>query len=152
MVVCLWRGLKDAQSRCVRENSDSADDFGEHGYLLYMKRKFRQREFGFLHWGGKRRGAGRKPTGECAGVSHAKRAKLAAYFPVLVTMKLCDGLHTLRAREVNALVRAAIAAGRREDFRVVEYSLQENHIHALVEASDERSLSRAMNGLATRIA
>src|SRR5262245_23304551 len=53
---------------------------------------------------------------------------------------------------VNALVRAAIAAGRRDDFRVVEYSLQENHIHALVEASDERSLSRAMNGLATRIA
>src|SRR5262245_30135771 len=117
-----------------------------------MKRKIRQREFGFLHWGGRRRGAGRKPNGECAGVSHAKRAKLAAYFPVLVTMKLCDGLSTLRAREVNALVRAAIAAGRREDFRVVEYSLQEDHIHALVEANDERSLSRAMNGLATRIA
>ena len=67
-------------------------------------------------------------------------------------MKLCDGLRTLRAREVNTLVRASIAVGRREDFRVVEYSLQETHLHALVEASDERSLSRAMNGLATRIA
>jgi len=117
-----------------------------------MKRKFRQREFGFVHWGGKRRGAGRKPSGERAGVSHAKREKLPARFPVLVTMKLYEGLPTLRARDVNAQIRAAIAAGRREDFRVVEYSLQETHLHALVEASDERSLSRAMNGLATRIA
>ena len=117
-----------------------------------MRKKIRQREFGFLHWGGKRRGAGRKPSGERAGVSHAKRVKLAARFPVLVTMKLCEGLQTLRARDANTLVRAAIAAARREDFRVVEYSLQETHIHALVEASDERSLSRAMNGLATRIA
>jgi REP element-mobilizing transposase RayT len=117
-----------------------------------MKKKIRQQEFGFVSWGGKRRGAGRKPTGERAGVSHAKRARLAARFPVLVTMKLCDGLRTLRASDVNALIRAAIAAGWREDFRVVEYSLQETHIHALVEASDERSLSNAMNGLATRIA
>src|ERR1700752_3396341 len=85
-----------------------------------MRKKTRQRELGFVHWGGKRRGAGRKPSGKRAGVSHAKRAKLAARFPVLVTMKLCDGLRTLRARDANALVRAAIAAGRREDFRVVE--------------------------------
>ena len=67
---------------------------------------------------------GRKPRGERAGASHAKRARLPARFPVLVTMKLCAGLQTLRA----------------------------NDVHALVEASDERSLSRAMNGLATRIA
>src|SRR5262245_47241977 len=73
-------------------------------------------------------------------------------YPVFVTMKLCEGLETLRSRDVHALIRAAIAAGRREDFRVVECSLQKNHIHALVEANDKRSLSRAMNGLATRIA
>ena len=53
---------------------------------------------------------------------------------------------------MHALIRAAIAAGQRENFRVVEYSLQEDHVHAIVEASDERSLSRAMNGLATRLA
>jgi len=117
-----------------------------------MKKKIRQQEFGFVNWGGKRRGAGRKPSGERAGVPHVKRAKLAARNPVLVTMRLCSGLRTLRARDVNALIRAAVAAGRREDFRVVEYSLQETHIHALVEASDERSLSSSMNGLATRIA
>jgi len=120
--------------------------------LLSMKKKIRQQQFGFVNWGGKRRGAGRKPKGERAGVSHAKRPRLPSRYPVLVTMKVCAGLGTLRARDVNELIRSAIAAGRREDFRVVEYSLQEDHVHALVEASDERSLSRGMNGLATRIA
>src|SRR5262245_61145996 len=142
---------KDAHSR-KRKKKESANTSGERGSLLCMKKRFRQPEFGFVNWGGKRRRAGRKPKGLRAGVSHAKRARLAARFPVLVTMKLCDGLRTLRARDVNALIRAAIAAGRREDFRVVEYSLQATHIHAIIEANDERSLSRAMNGLATRIA
>ena len=134
------------------KKKESANDSSERCSLLVMKTKIRQQEFGFVDWGGKRRGAGRKPKGERAGVPHVKRAKLAMRIPVLVTMKLCEGLRTLRAKDVNALIRAAIAAGRREDFRVVEYSLQETHIHALVEANDERSLSSSMNGLATRIA
>ena len=78
-----------------RENANKA---GERGSLLGMKKKIRQQEFGFVSWGGKRRGAGRKPNGERAGVSHAKRARLPARFPVLVTMKLWAGLQTLRRR------------------------------------------------------
>jgi hypothetical protein len=34
----------------------------------------------------------------------------------------------------------------------VEYSAQTDHLHALVEASDERALARGMTGLAVRIA
>jgi REP element-mobilizing transposase RayT len=117
-----------------------------------MRTKVRQREFGFVNWGGKRRGAGRKPKGERAGVSHAKRARLPARFPVLVTLRVRDGLRTLRARDAHALIRAAIAAASGERFRVVEYSVQANHLHALVEAHDERALSGGVNGLAVRIA
>src|SRR5262252_9375847 len=105
-----------------RKKLESANDSSERGSLNCMKTKNNQREFVFVSWGGKRRGAGRKPKGERAGVSHSKRSKLAARIPVLVTMKLCEGLRSLRAKDVNALVRAAFAAGRREDFRVVEYS------------------------------
>jgi hypothetical protein len=111
--------------KSVDEKQENAYRSGGRGSLVCMKRKNCQQEFGFVNWGGKRRGAGRKPKGECAGVSHAKRARLVARFPVLVTMKLCEGLGTLRTREVNDLIRAAIVAGRREDFRVVEYSLQQ---------------------------
>jgi REP element-mobilizing transposase RayT len=35
---------------------------------------------------------------------------------------------------------------------LVHYSVQGNHVHLLVEACDERSLSRGMNGLGVRVA
>ena len=115
-------------------------------------RKGPQREFGFVHWGGKRRGAGRKPNGERAGVAHEKRAKHAARNPLLVTLKLRRGLPRLRYAAAHRAVKAALAAGTKADFRVVEYSLQEDHLHLIVEARDERSLSRWMKGLAVRLA
>ncbi len=93
-----------------------------------MKSKTLQREFGFTNWGGKRRGAGRKPKGERAGVSHAPRAKLAARFPVLVTMRLAAGLESLRARDSHAALQEAFTTSSNAEFRVVEYSVQSNHI------------------------
>jgi REP element-mobilizing transposase RayT len=47
--------------------------------------------------------------------------------------------------------RFAIAA-ERFDVRLVEFSVQSNHAHLIVEAADERALARAMKGLAVRIA
>jgi hypothetical protein len=115
-------------------------------------RKGSQREFGFVKWGGKRRGAGRKPKGDRAGVSHERRAKHAARNPLLVTLKIRRGLPRLRYAAVHGVVRAALAAGTKADFRVVEHSLQNDHIHLIVEAEDERSLSRWMKGVAVRLA
>ena len=117
-----------------------------------MKRRARQQEFGFTNWGGKRRGAGRKRSSGRARVSHAKRAKLAARFPVLVTMRLRAGLQSLRADDTHGLLKEAFVSGSNGSFRVVEYSVQSNHVHAIVEANNELALSRGMNGLTTRIA
>jgi hypothetical protein len=117
-----------------------------------MKKRSRQQEFGFVNWGGKRRGAGRKPEGVRAGVPHAKRPKLASRFPVLVTMRLCAGLRTLRAGDAHARIRGALAASTSARFRVIEYSAQATHLHLLVESSDERALSGGMTGLAVRMA
>lgn len=106
-----------------------------------------------MNWGGKRRGAGRKPKGEMAGVSHAPRPKLAARHPVHVTVKLVKGLPSLRRKPVHALLRDCLAAGyARFGLHVVHYSLQSNHAHLMVEADDERSLSRGMQGLCVRLA
>jgi REP element-mobilizing transposase RayT len=71
---------------------------------------------------------------------------------VLVTLRLRAGLLSLRADDTHALLKDAFASGSREQFRVVEFSIQSNHLHAIVEARDERELSRGMNGLTTRIA
>ena len=64
-----------------------------------MAGKEKQLEFPFKFRGGKRKGAGRKPKGEKAGVSHAKRAKVRSSDPVLVTVKLVAGLASLRTKE-----------------------------------------------------
>lgn len=117
-----------------------------------MKARACQREFGFTNWGGKRRGAGRKPKGERAGMAHAKRPRLSAHHPVLVTMRLCGGVPSLRERAAHAVVRRSRAeTSASERFRVIEYSAQSNHLHLLVEARDERALARGMNALAVRL-
>src|SRR6185503_5504499 len=107
-----------------------------------MKKRTRQREFGFVNWGGKRRGAGRKPESERAGVTHAKRPRLAPRFPVLVTLRMRGGLPSMRERSAHELVRAAFEAASGENFRVIEYSVLSNHVHVLAEAKDERELWR----------
>jgi REP element-mobilizing transposase RayT len=104
-------------------------------------------------WGGRSEGAGPKPKGERAGVSHRQRAALASRFPVHVTMKLRAGLPTLRSRRAFAVLAAAFAATReREGVRLVHYSVQSNHVHLMCEARDRTALSRGIQSLAIRIA
>ena len=69
-----------------------------------MKHESTQREFVFVNWGGKRRGAGRKPEGERALVSHDRRPRLSRHEPVLVTLRLAPRLRSLRADDEHALV------------------------------------------------
>ncbi len=60
---------------------------------------------------------------------------------------------SLRTRRCfTALARAFWGGADRFGFRLVHYSVQGNHLHLLVEARDERALSRGMNGLGVRIA
>src|SRR5262245_48990497 len=92
---------------------------------MRTRTRIQQASFGFVNWGGKRRGAGRKPKGEKALVSHAKRAELHARFPVHVTLRLETGLPSLRRKEAyQVLKRAFGAAAQRFGFRLVQYSVQ----------------------------
>ncbi len=110
------------------------------------------RQLTFSRRGGARRGAGRKPKGEKPLVSHAAREVLAARHPVLVTLKLQQGLPSLRRVETRTLLHRAFRAGNDgHGLRIVHFSIQSNHIHAVVEARDERALARGMQGLAVRV-
>ncbi len=109
--------------------------------------------FSFRTWGGRRRGAGRKPSGTKAGVSHLRRPELSPRHPVHVTMKLRSGLPSLRYEPLARVVFAAFGAARaRLGVRLVHFSIQSNHVHLIVEVEGQRALSRAMQGLATRLA
>jgi REP element-mobilizing transposase RayT len=88
-----------------------------------------------------------------AGVWHRRRPELKARFPVHVTWRMRDEVWNLRSRRCfTALARAFWGGCDRFGFRLVHYSVQGNHVHLLVEARDERSLSRGMNGLGVRVA
>ena len=107
----------------------------------------------FKGWGGARPGAGRKPKGEKAGVSHAGRVALAARYPAHVTVVLRKGLPRLRRAREYAVLRGAFAAGcERFGMRLVHYAVLNDHLHLLVEASGREALVRGMQGLLIRVA
>ena len=117
------------------------------------KKSNHQHELAFPEWGGARKGAGRKPKGEEALVPHDTRPALKSCYPVHVTMRLIEGLPSLRADAERAVLERTLHAGSdRFGFRLVHYSIQTNHLHLLVEATDRRALWRGMQGLAVRIA
>jgi REP element-mobilizing transposase RayT len=51
-----------------------------------------------------------------------------------------------------AIVTRCIGAASRDAFRILHFSIQDNHIHLIVEATDKVSLSRGMQRLDARIA
>jgi putative transposase len=113
----------------------------------------KQRTFHFRSWGGKRKGAGRKPAGARAGVAHVLRPTLAPRFPVHATWRMSEGVWNLRTRRCFSVLQRAMYAGAvRFGFRLVHYSVMGNHVHLIVEAPDRRALSRAMKGLGVRMA
>ena len=104
-------------------------------------------------WGGRRKGAGRKPKGPLRLVSHRARPAHLARHPLHAVWRTRPDVPNLRKRAVMELLRLALAAGgSRAAFRLVHYSIQGNHLHLVVEAHDKVSLSRGMQGLAVRIA
>jgi putative transposase len=75
-----------------------------------------------------------------------------ARFPLHVTLRARGGLPPLRESALAAVVRGAIAQASRDAFRVLHYSIQTNHLHLIVEATDATALSRGMQGLGIRVA
>jgi hypothetical protein len=72
---------------------------------------------------------------------------------VLVTIKIRDGLPSLRSRSAVEVLHASFeAAGLRHELRLVHFSIQTTHVHMIVEAPDKLSLSRGMQGMCVRIA
>jgi putative transposase len=72
---------------------------------------------------------------------------------VHVTLRMEKTVWSLRSQRcLTALNRAFWGGANRFGFKLVHYSVQGNHLHLLVEAQDERALSKGMNGLGVRIA
>ena len=120
-----------------------------------MGRRVRQLEFDLrerARWGGRRAGAGRK-CGPSPRHDHRARASLARCHPCHVTLKVRRGLPSLRsARLVQELERSFAAACERGCFRLIHYSIQNDHVHAIVEATSEHDLASGMKSVGSRLA
>ena len=104
-------------------------------------------------WGGRRPGAGRKPKGKRAGVRHALRPSTDRERVVFVTMRVRDTVPNLRCKKSYKAILAAFSHWReREGFRLLHFSVMGNHVHLIAEARNKRVLSKAMQGIAIRIA
>ncbi len=101
----------------------------------------------FKSRGGKRRGAGRPitPGRYRASEAHRVRPSITKATPVHVTLRVVQQLQALRTRDAYAAVRRALrCVYRRRDCRVVGISIEQSHVHLLVEAHDKTALARGM--------
>jgi len=99
-----------------------------------------------------RRGAGRKPR-TSRHDPHRRRAPLASRHPCHVTLKVKKDVPPLRsAKLVAELERSWREACEREQFGLVHYAIQSDHVHMIVEAASARDLACGLKTIAARFA
>ena len=104
-------------------------------------------------WGGRRPGAGRKLTpGRRPGVPHRPRPPHTAAHPLHITLRTGPAVRCLRSSRVFPAVSLALAAASHSGFRMLQFSVQDDHVHLIVEADDTQALRRGLRGLAIRVA
>ncbi len=120
--------------------------------------KTKQLPLRFRTWGGAREGAGRKRVkGGRPCVAHRARPRHRGAHPVHVTLRARGGLPPFREASIFEEVCGAVRGANRspavgDAFRVVEFSVQNDHVHLIIEASDSDALSRGIRGLTIRLA
>ena len=116
------------------------------------KKKFRH--------GGARPGAGRPAKKRKPGdpLPHVKRPKLDRHKPMHVTVRVARGVPSLQKQLLRNRVRKALHAARSKaeqpgaEFHVVEFKIEGNHLHLMVEAKSGKGMSRGVAGLLIRVA
>ncbi len=100
--------------------------------------------------GGPRKGAGR-PAALRPIVHHVRRPVIPPEGPAHVTLRVQRGVPSLRSKRfVREFRRSLQQVGERDDFRVVLYSIQCDHVHIIVEAAEKDALGRGMKAVSAR--
>ncbi len=83
---------------------------------------------------------------------HDTRPRVDPRYPVQVTIRATPGLPSLRSPRVFGALRRAIARASVDRFRVIHFSIQQDHGHFIVEGDEARRARGGMHGLAIRLA
>ena len=128
--------ISDRSLRGCRPRSASTSD----PFSNIAQVKVDQQELPFRQWGGARKGSGRKRRSARPNVPHRLRQgfrKAALH----VTLRMRREVWNLRTHRCLRALRSAFAHGcERFGFRLVEFSVQRNHVHCIVEAPDAETL------------
>jgi REP element-mobilizing transposase RayT len=86
-------------------------------------------------------------------VAHERREIFTAHEPSHVTLRVVEGLRSLRRhRAIEVVRRSILLAQRGGSFRVCHFNLLSNHLHFVVEAESPAALARGMQGFGVRLA
>ena len=80
------------------------------------------------------------------------RAKVDPRYPLQVTIRAKPGLPSLRSARVFGALQRAIGRASVDRFRVIHFSIQQDHGHFIVEGDEARRARGGMHGLAIRLA
>lgn len=83
---------------------------------------------------------------------HRTRPPHKDAWPVHVTLRTVDEIDVLRSERVYAAIERSVAKAQRDNFRIVLFSAQMNHVHLVVEGDDREQLIRGVHGLTVRMA
>src|SRR5207244_5409220 len=95
----------------------------------------------------RKRTADRRP-----GVPHRTRPVHVPTHPVHVTLRSTSAVRCLRSARAFPAVRRALAVASHAGFRILHFSVQDDHLHLIVEADDRRALGRGLRGVTIRVA
>jgi hypothetical protein len=85
-------------------------------------------------------------------MGHDRRTEHVSRHPVLLTLRAIAGAPSLRSFRLFTVIRDSIAQSTKATFRVLHFSVQQDHVHAIVEGDSHDALTRGIRGLAIRIA
>ncbi|MFT7668132.1 MAG: REP element-mobilizing transposase RayT [Planctomycetota bacterium] len=101
-------------------------------------------------WGGWRKGSG--PRKRKSGVAHVTRPRVKKSDVMHLTWKLRKELPSLRNSSAARAILDALRKAKLAGLRVIHFSIQNHHIHMIVEAPNRELLANCMRGLGCRIA
>ncbi|HEY0252708.1 MAG TPA: transposase [Kofleriaceae bacterium] len=103
---------------------------------------------------GDKRKSGRKKRGYRASERHGVRAELTGRDPIHVVVRVDPDVQPLRRKGLWGAIRRAtyVVARLEQDMRIIELSVQDTHIHLLVEATNKIALAKGMQSFGVSVA
>ena len=77
---------------------------------------------------------------------HDTRAKIDPRYPLQLTIRGAPGLPSFRSGRVFEALRRAIARASVDRFRVIHFSIQQDHGHFIVEGDEPRRARGGVHG------